>query len=116
VKRPVDSLGQVLRAYIRVELCEQFELIFRPWFCHNRTSFKKAVLFVLWRLLYSNQIDLSAIFAKENKKVIRLRQNTLQLAAGINGYVAISLDTPQLAAGSFIKQQGKGVGIVGVFD
>ena len=40
-----------------------------------------------------------------------LRQNTLQLAAGMtccdgatarrDGYVAISLDTPQLAAGSF---------------
>jgi len=72
-------------------------------------------LFVLSRLLYSNQIDLSAIYSKENKKLIRLRQNTLQLAAGINGYVAISLDTPQLAAGSFIKQQGRGLGL-GVFS
>ena len=87
MKRPVHSLGQVLSAYIRIELSEQFELIFRPWFCHNRTSFKMAVLFVLWRLLYSNQIDLSAISAKENKKVIKQQGRGLGLGVfSIDGF------------------------------
>jgi hypothetical protein len=67
-------------------------------------------------LLETNPKDLAPI--KARRVFIRLRQNTLQLAAGMNGganapklekrrrvgFGEFRFDTPQLAAGSFIRE------------